>query len=196
MVNLRDFNNAWFQRGRPQWVELSWIVVSVLLVSSWLPGSAHRRLLLRLFGARIGKRVAIKPGVRIKFPWKLSIGSDTWIGEDVWIDNLDRVEIGDNCCVSQGAYLCTGSHDWGTAAFDLITRPIKIADGAWIGARAVVAPGTAVGEGTVVGLGSTVSGNLEPWSIYRSASAKIVRQRVERSAGTSAPLPLPVQRAQ
>ena len=179
-VSLRDFDNAWYQRGRPKWVEALWIVLSALFVASWLPGSFHRRVLLRLFGAELGKRIAIKPGVRVKFPWKLSVGSDTWIGEGVWIDNLDRVEIGDNCCLSQGAYLCTGSHDWSSPTFGLITKPIKIENCAWIGAGASLAPGTVVGEGAVVAMGSTASGDLEPWTIYSGVMAKIVRRRLIR----------------
>ena len=159
-VDLRNFNNAWFQRGRPKLVEALWVVASALFVASWLPGSAHRRLLLRLFGAKIGKRVAIKPGVRVKFPWKLSIGSDTWIGEEVWIDNLDRVEIGDNCCLSQGAYLCTGSHNWNSPTFDLVTKPIRIQNCAWIAAKVCIAPGTVVCEGAVVAMGSLAVGEV------------------------------------
>jgi len=179
-VNVRDFNNAWFKRGRPKLVEALWIVSSAVFVTSWLPGSFHRRLLLRVFGAKLGKRVAIKPGARVKFPWKLSIGSDTWIGEDVWIDNLDSVEIGDNCCLSQGVYLCTGSHDWASPTFELVTKPIKVENCAWIGARASLAPGTVVGEGAVVAMGSTASGDLESWTIYRGVMAKIVRRRLIR----------------
>ncbi len=179
-VNLCDFSNTWFQRGRPKWVEALWIVVSALFVASWLPGSAHRKLLLRLFGAEIGKRVAIKPGVRVKFPWKLSIGSDTWIGEDVWIDNLDRVDIGDNCCVSQGSYLCTGSHNWCSPTFNLITKPIKIENCAWIGARASLAPGVIVGEGAVLALGSVATCNLAPWHVYSNVA---VRRKKARNIG-------------
>ena len=106
---------AWFSRGRSRLVEVLWLVLDALLVRSRVPGSAHRRLILRAFGALIGKRVLIKPGVRIKFPWRLEIGDDSWVGEDVWIDNLAPVQIGANCCISQGVYICTGSHDWGAA---------------------------------------------------------------------------------
>lgn len=176
-VSLHDFKNAWFKRSRPKLVEALWIVVSALFVASWLPGSFHRRVLLHLFGAKFGKRVVIKPGVRVKFPWKLSIGSDTWIGEDVWIDNLDSVEIGDNCCLSQGAYLCTGSHDWGSPTFELITKPIRIQNCAWIAAQASIAPGTIVGEGAVVAMGSVAVGVVEPWSISQGNPAKRIKAR-------------------
>src|SRR5262249_42902381 len=109
-VDLRTFDNQSLDRGRAPWVEALWLIVSTLLVDSSVPGSRHRVFLLRMFGASIGRRVAFKPRVRIKFPWRLEIGDDTWIGESVWIDNLAKVEIGSHCCISQGAYICTGSH--------------------------------------------------------------------------------------
>lgn len=176
-ICLRRFDNSQFCRGRPRLVELLWLITSALFIESKLPGSAHRRLFLRLFGARVGKRVAIKPGVRVKFPWRLCIGSDSWIGEDVWIDNLDHVVIGDNCCLSQGAYICTGSHNWNSPSFDLITQSISIRDGAWIAARASVAPGVVVGEGAVLSMGSVGTINLEPWSVYQGVPAKLTKRR-------------------
>ena len=177
-VRLCDFNNTWFRRGKPRIVEGMWVITSALFVASRLPGSLHRRVHLRLFGARIGKRVVIKPGVRIKFPWKISIGSDSWIGESVWIDNLDSVEIGGNCCLSQSAYICTGSHDWRSPSFDLLTKPVTIADCAWIAARACIAPGVAAGEGAVLAMGSVATSNLTPWGVYQGVPAKLVKQRI------------------
>ena len=107
---------------------------------------------MRAFGARIGEGVVIKPGVRIKFPWRLAIGRDSWIGEHVWIDNLAAVKIADNVCISQGCYICTGSHDWSSASFDLLTRNVVVERYAWICAMTTLAPGTRVGEGAVLGL--------------------------------------------
>lgn len=166
-----------FARGRSALAEALWIVVQAMFVSSALPGSAHRRLLLRLFGARIGKRVVLKPGVRVKFPWRLSIGDNSWIGEHAWIDNLAQVRIGANCCISQGAYLCTGSHDWSAQGFDLITRAITIEPGAWIAARAVVGPGVTAGRGAVLGLASSATRDLEPWTVYAGVPAIAIKQR-------------------
>ncbi|MFT4080541.1 putative colanic acid biosynthesis acetyltransferase [Rhodomicrobium sp.] len=174
---LSQFSNPHFARGRPALIEALWVVVAALFVSSWLPGYAHRRAVLRLFGARIGRGVAIKPGVRVKFPWKLEIGDHSWIGEDVWIDNLDEVTIGANCCLSQGAYLCTGSHDWTASRFDLLTRPIRIEDGAWVAARATVAPGVTVGQGAVLAIGSVAATDLEPWGVYLGVPAVRIRER-------------------
>lgn len=166
-----------------------------LLFSSWLPGSRHRIWALRLFGARVGRGVVVKPGVRVKFPWRLTIGEHTWIGEDVWIDNLAPVTIGTQVCVSQGAYLCTGSHDWSSERFELITRPIGIRDCAWIGARAVLGPGVIVGEGAVLTLGSTASRPLNPWTVYQGTPALPIRMRTPHRSGSVAaslhPLPHP-----
>ncbi len=185
---LEGYTTPEFSRGRPAAVEALWMLVQWLLVSSRLPGSAHRRLLLRLFGARIGRGVVVKPGARVKFPWRLSIGDHSWIGEDVWIDNLGPVTIGADCCLSQGAYLCTGSHDWSRPSFDLLTKPIVVHDGAWIAARAVVGPGVTVGEGAVLGLGSTATRDLAPWQVHFGVPARpVAERRARQAAATAAP---------
>lgn len=177
-VNLGDFDNSWFDRGRRRIVEALWLLVGSLLVSSRIPGASHRRWLLQLFGARIGAGVHIKPGVRVKFPWRLTIGPRSWIGEDVWIDNLDTVAIGADCCISQGAYLCTGSHDWTKTTFDLIVKPIRIEDGAWIAAHAIVAPGVNVGTGAVLGLGSLATTDLAEWMVHIGVPSRPARPRI------------------
>src|SRR3954451_16529855 len=101
---------AWFFLGLP------------LLRCPILPSSSVRRWLLQCFGAEIGVGAVIKPGVRVKFPWKLKMGNHCWLGEDCWIDNLAPVTLGNHVCVSQGVYLCTGNHDCSHEAFRLITR--------------------------------------------------------------------------
>lgn len=166
-----------FARGRPALVELLWIIAQALFVSSPLPGSWHRRVLLGLFGADIGQRVVLKPGIRVKFPWRLTIGDNSWIGEQAWIDNLAPVAIGSNCCVSQGAYLCTGSHDWTAPGFTLITRPITLEPGAWVAAKAVVGPGVTIGRGAVLGLGSVATRDLDAWTVYAGVPAAAIKQR-------------------
>ena len=168
-------------RGRAYWVEVLWIIFQSLSFSSFLPGSRWRILLLRLFGARIGSGVVIKPGVRVKFPWRLTVGDYSWIGEHVWIDNLAQVSIGAHCCISQGAYLCTGSHDWRDPVFSLITQPIQIEDGAWIAAQAIVAPGVNIGMGAVLGLGSVATSNLDAGWIYLGVPAQPVKRREIRN---------------
>jgi len=157
--------------GRGFFVQVLWWWGGALLSSGVLPGSGWRRVLLRIFGARIGEGVVIKPGIKIKWPWKLVVGDWAWIGEGVWIDNLDVVEIGPHSCVSQGAYLCTGNHDWSDEIFALRTAPIRIGEQCWVGARATVGPGCEFGEGCVLTMGSTGGGKLAAWSIYSGVPA-------------------------
>ena len=139
-VNLAAYDNGWYQPG-PFWKRALWLAFGERLVRSWLPSSGMRTRLLRVFGATVGTGVVIKPGVRVKYPWFLTVGDHTWIGEDCWIDNLTTVRIGSNVCLSQGAYLCTGNHDWTDPAFGLRTAPILCMDGSWAGAKSVLGSG-------------------------------------------------------
>ncbi len=154
-----------------------WRFVEGIFINSWLPGSAWRVVLLRLFGASVEEGVTVKPHVRIKFPWKLKIDKHSWIGEGVWIDNLSCVAIGSNCCVSQSAYLCTGSHRWDKETFDLDTRPITLGDNSWVAAGAKVGPGVTLGEGAVLALGSVATEDLAPWHIYQGNPAVMIKER-------------------
>ena len=164
--------------GAPKVFHALWFCIGApLLRASWLPGSFWRVLLLRSFGARIGGLCRIKPGLRVKFPWRLNVGEACWLGEDAWLDNLAPICIGDRVCVSQGVYLCTGNHDFNSPDFDLRLGPITIGSDAWIAAYAVVAPGTDVGSGAVVGLGAVVSGSVQEGSIVRGNPALVVGQR-------------------
>jgi putative colanic acid biosynthesis acetyltransferase WcaF len=137
-----------------------------------------RSHLLRLFGARIGANMYMKPGVRVKFPWYLSVGDHCWIGEDAWIDNLAPVSVGSHVCISQGAYLCTGNHDWTKPNLKLFTRPIRIERGAWVGAKTVVGPGVTVGEGAVLTAGSVATKDLVPFGVYAGNPAVYIKERV------------------
>lgn len=178
-MKLDTYSAGDFHRGRPRWVEALWIVVAGLSFSTWLPGSAWRRTLLRVFGATIGSGVIIKPRVRIKFPWKLAIGDHSWIGEEVWIDNLDQVSIGSHCCISQGAYFCTGNHRWDRASFDLATKPILVEDQCWIAAKVCLAPGTIVRARAVLAMGLAASGEYSEAEIHRYHSTVSSESRRE-----------------
>src|ERR1035437_8235323 len=181
-VDLSRYTNAWYSPGRSRWVQAVWFFLGQpVLRASWIPFSGVRRRILRLFGARIGRGVVIKPGVRVKYPWLLEIGDDSWIGEDAWIDNLALVQIGANVCLSQGAYLCTGNHDWSDPAFGLMVRPIVIGDGVWVGAKAIVGPGVEIGAGAVAAAGSVVTGHLASDTIYSGNPAVAVKTRVMRT---------------
>ena len=127
--------------------------------------------LLRLFGARLGRGVVIKPSVNIKYPWKLRVGDHTWIGEDVWIDNLSDIVIGSNVTLSQGCLLLTGSHDHTRTSFDFQSNPIVLEDGVWIGTRAVVAGGITCGTHSILGINSVAESNLNAYTIYKGNPA-------------------------
>jgi putative colanic acid biosynthesis acetyltransferase WcaF len=170
-MRLDRFDNSAFQRGRPWPVEGLWRAAEGLLFGSWIPGSAWRVALLRLFGARVGRGVVIKPRVRVKFPWRLCIGDHSWIGEDAWLDNLAEIRIGSHCCLSQGVYLCTGNHRWDADDFRLETRPIHVEDHCWIGAQARVGPGVTCRAGAVLTFGSLALADLEAWSVYSGMPA-------------------------
>ncbi len=179
-VRLDLFDNKSFKRGASKWKEALWQFIQALFISSWIPGSAHRRFLLRLFGAKIGRGVVLKPGVRIKFPWRLYIDDYSWIGESCWIDNLADVKIGKHCCLSQAASLCTGNHDRRSTQFTLITSPIIIEDYAWIAAFARVGPGVTVAEGAMLGFGSTATHNLQSWGIFAGSPCVFKEKRILR----------------
>ncbi len=176
-TDLTQFNNAWYNTGASVFKRGLWHMVNYCFLNSALPGSFWRVYLLRLFGASIGIGVVIKPKVRIKFPWNLTVGNNTWIGESVWIDNLDKVALGSHVCISQGAMLICGNHNYKSATFDLITHPITVENGAWIGAGCTIAPGTIVAQHAVISMGSTASGTLNAFGIYKGNPAAKVAER-------------------
>lgn len=181
-VNLSAFENPEFDRGASRWKEFCWMLVSALFFRHSLAlGNGLKIRLLRLFGARVGRGVLIKPGVQIKFPWRLSVGDHSWIGENVWIDNLARVDVGAHVCISQGAYIFTGNHNYKKETFDLMVQAVRIEDGAWVGARAVICPGVAVATHAVVAAGSVATTSPEPYGIYQGNPAVWVRQRIVES---------------
>lgn len=177
-TDLSKFDNSWFDPGAGSLKRLLWYLCSVVFIHSHalLPYSMKRSI-LRMFGARIGKGVVIKPMVNIKYPWKLEVGEHAWIGEGVWIDNLDLVTIGAHACISQGALILSGNHDYTKSTFDLMVKPIDIGDGAWIGAKSVVTQGVTVGDHAVLAVGSVASGDLEANGIYRGNPAEKVKDR-------------------
>ncbi len=156
-----------------------WHYINHIIFNNGLfPISSLKVMLLRMFGAGVGKGVNIKPSVNIKYPWLLKIGDFSWIGEHVWIDNLTGVEIGSNVCLSQGAMLLTGNHNFKKITFDLMVGNIVLEDGVWIGARAVVCPGVTCGSHSVLTVGSVATSDLPPYGICRGNPAMKVKDRV------------------
>lgn len=177
-VDLRTFDNRWYRPG-PRWKIVLWFLVNAWTLNSYLPlPVALKRGLLRAFGAKIGHGVVIKPKVNVKYPWFLEVGDYAWIGEEVWIDNLTWVRIGPNACLSQGAMLLTGNHDYTRPAFDLRVGAITLEAGTWVGARATVAPGVTCHSHAVLAVGSVATHSLEAYGIYQGNPARLVRKRV------------------
>lgn len=178
MTDLGKYDNSWYNPGGTAIKRLLWYFCNALFFKTHLnPISSVKIKLLRMFGAKVGIGVVIKPGINIKYPWNLSIGDNSWIGEDVWIDNLAQVTIGSNCCLSQGAMLLCGNHNFRLPTFDLIVKPITIEDEAWIGAKAVVCPGVVACKSSVLTVGSVATHNLSPSTIYQGTPAKPIKPR-------------------
>jgi len=177
-INLSAYNNSWYKSGRGKLVCVSWYIVNAIIFnSSYFPVNSVKVKLFRLFGASIGKGVIIKPKVNIKYPWKLIIGDYSWIGEGVWIDNLAKVTIEDNCCISQGALLLTGNHNFKKSSFDLMIGAIHLRSGSWVGAMSVVGPGVTLEENAILTVGSVASSDLDGNSIYRGNPAVFTKKR-------------------
>ncbi len=176
-VKLNQYNNDWYKSGST-FKKTLWYFTNMVIFKTMLPfPSSVKVKLLRLFGAKVGQGVLIKPNVNIKYPWFLEIGSDIWIGEGVWIDNLAKVTIGSNVVLSQGAYLLTGSHDYKKETFDLMLGEIILEEGVWIGAKAVVCPGVTCSGHSVLAVGSVAIKDLDAYGIYQGNPAILKRER-------------------
>jgi putative colanic acid biosynthesis acetyltransferase WcaF len=134
--------------------------------------------LLRLFGARLGTGVIIRSGVNITFPWRFAAGNHVWLGEDVSILSLASVTLGSHVCISQRAFLCTGSHAWKNDTFDLQTLPITVEDQVWIAAQAFIGPGTCIGHGSLVAAGTVLTKTIPPHSIAKGNPATVTPKTV------------------
>jgi len=172
MINFSQFNNDSFNRGASSLKEALWWLVRSLLFAPWFPvPSVLKAAALRAFGATVGDGVVIRSRVNVTFPWKVTIGDHVWIGDEVMILSLDRVTIGSNVCLSQRAFLCTGSHDFTTESFDLVTGPITISEGCWVGASAFVGPGVDFGPGSRCLAGAVVVKNVAAGTTVRGVPA-------------------------
>jgi putative colanic acid biosynthesis acetyltransferase WcaF len=156
---------------------IAWHLVSALLFQSALVvPSRCKAALLRAFGARIGRGLVIKPRVTIKYPWFLELGDHVWLGEGVWIDNHTTVAIGSDVCISQGAYLFTGNHDWNHPRFRFFCKPITVEDGVWVAARAVICPGSVLARLSVIGAGVVWRGTTAAAAVYATPPDPPVRR--------------------
>ncbi len=187
-VDLSCYDNRSYSPGRGRLVRAFWYLISLLVFESgWVPLSRPKRWLLRLFGATIGCGLVIKPSVWIKYPWRLVVGKHCWIGQGVWIDNLADVHIGNHVCISQQAFICTGSHDYRKRSFDLDARAVDVGDGAWLGARALVLGGVKIGANAIVAAGSVVTKDVVAAAIVAGQPARPVGIREREEGGRGLP---------
>lgn len=166
-----------FRGKSPLLVLLWWLVRDTVFLASPQPLYGFRNWLLRLFGAKIGRNVIVRPTTRVTYPWKLEIGDDSWIGDFVELYTLGDIKIGKSVCVSQNSYICTGSHDLRSPAFDIYAKTITIEDQAWVASDVFVGPGVTIGYGAVIGARSTIMDDAPPLSIMTGNPARVVGSR-------------------
>lgn len=154
----------------------NWVYV-ILFKYSPRPLHSWRSFLLRLFGAKIGKGVHVYPKAIIWAPWNLEIGDESGIANDVVLYSQGRIIIGKRSVISQGSYICTGTHDYTKKEHPLFTVPIEIGDFVWIASKVFVHPGVNIGKGVVVGACSVVTKNLSEWGVYTGNPCIRVKKR-------------------
>lgn len=178
-VRLDLFDNKkGFNRGASKLKEGCWYLIKIFFFLGAFPyPSSFKIFLLKLFGARVGEGVVLKPRVNIHFPWKLSVGDHVWIGEEVFILNFEKVTIGSNVCLSQRVFLCAGNHDFRDPSFSYRNGPIELEDGCWVGANSFVGPNARIGVDTVVSAGSVVTSSLPPNGIYKGNPLTYISDR-------------------
>jgi putative colanic acid biosynthesis acetyltransferase WcaF len=165
--NLKGFTGAGYEIGRGKLIQALWLFVSGAVFMRWWCPAKLRVAILRAFGATIGDDVLIRHRVRIHWPWKLTVGAATWIGEGAWLLNLEPITIGSHVCISQDALLCTGSHQRRSLTFEFDNAPIVVQDGVWVAARAVVLRGVTLGRDSVVGANAVVHTSVPIGSVVR-----------------------------
>jgi len=168
-------------RGRSAWfVQLWWMVQALFFHPSPQVMYGWRRFLLRLFGAKIGRGVLIRPSATVTYPWKVKIDNWSWIGDRVTLYSLGEITIGESAVISQHSYLCTGSHDFTRPSFDLYAIPIHIESEAWVAAQVFVAPGVTVGRGAIVGACSVALKDVPAGMICAGNPLKVLGRRTMR----------------
>ncbi|WP_368508515.1 WcaF family extracellular polysaccharide biosynthesis acetyltransferase [Bradyrhizobium lupini] len=166
-------------RGRSGLTVLLWQTVQQTLFA-WSPQPAYgwRRMLLRLFGAKVGKGVLIRPTVRVTYPWKVRLGDHCWIGDNAELYSLGPITIGQHAVVSQRSYVCAASHDYNDISFPLVAKAVAIDREAWVAADCFIAPGVTIGAGAIVGARSTVLKDVLPSAIMAGSPLKKIGDRL------------------
>lgn len=174
-MDLSKFNNEWYKPGKLH-KRIMWYIFNRLFFNTYIPfPSFFKRLLLRCFGAKIGKGVVLMPKINIKYPWFLSIGDYCWIGEGVWLQTAGRIKIKNNVCMSQFSCIITGNHNFKKETFDLIINDVVLEDNVWIGAYAIVCPGITCEKGSILSVNSVATSNLSKDSFYSGNPASKIK---------------------
>lgn len=178
-VQLDEFDpSQGLNRGAGKFKELCWYFIKIFFFLSPIPfPSGFKCFLLRCFGAKTGKGIVLKPRINIHFPWKLEIGNNVWIGEEVFILNFEPLYIGNHVCVSQRAFLCGGNHDYTISSMPYRNGSITLEDGSWVGANVFIGPNVKIGFNTVISAASVVTKSVDPNGIYSGNPLKFVKNR-------------------
>ncbi|NVJ89816.1 MAG: colanic acid biosynthesis acetyltransferase WcaF [Flavobacteriaceae bacterium] len=179
--DLTKFKVSKSFRGKSKLVtQIWWIVEKTLFAMSPQFFYGWRRFLLRLFGAKIGKNVLIRPTAKFTYPWKVEIGDNTWIGEQTILYSLGKIKIGNNVAIAHGVYFNTGLHDYTKEEFTILSKEIIVKDESWITNDVYIAPGVCIGKGVVIGARSSVYKNMpDGWVCYGNP-AKPIKKRLEK----------------
>lgn len=172
-LSLAGFAGRGYDKGRSRLWQALWHLVGQPIVAARALPPALRVKILRAFGASIGPRTLVRDGVRVHWPWKLTVGADCWIGVDAWILNLEPVTIGDDCCISQQALLCTGSHQRHSRTFEFDNAPIIIGSKVWVATRATVLRGVTIGDNALVAAGAVVSADVPAGAVVMGPGSAV-----------------------
>ena len=178
-----DWKNQTYQTRTPQKIRVGRLIWNIVWLLFFRPTPYFlflrwRQFLLRLFGAKINNEVQVFPSCKIWAPWNLSFGIHNAIDDGVILYSVDKITIGTKVAISRNAFICTASHDISRLDLPLITKPITICDGVWIGVGAFIGPGVTIGEGAVVGAYAVVTKDVEPWTVVGGNPAKFIKKRV------------------
>lgn len=177
-MKLNKYSQENYSRGRNgAFILLWWLIQGTIFRFSLHNMYGFRANILRVFGAEIGKGTKIRSSARFTYPWKVSIGDYSWIGDEVVFYSLDKIIVESNVVISQKSYLCTGTHDINDEHFSLITRPIIVKENSWIATDCFVHPGVTIAPGSIVAARSTVIKNTEEKYIYAGNPAKKIKIR-------------------
>lgn len=183
MQNKKDtYKEASFSLSNRIYRALWGAVYQIFFRFSPRPVHAYRAAILRLFGAKVGKGVHVYPGVKIWAPWNLELGAECGVASGAELYSQGKITIGYRAIVSQGTYICTGTHDYTKAGHPLYTQPIVIGDRAWVAAECFIHPGVTIGEGAVIGARSVVTKDMPAWMVCAGHPCRPLKERIINGA--------------